>query len=209
VQRRRLFAFGLAGALALAGLGYFIVVVRYPSDRTPEGAYLRIAKAVNQGRPRDVFPYVETAAQHAAYTIRDYRRDARARVLSAYPEPDRTRLASQYEAEAGMPDGSDLFALYADRRGWVGTLRRDLSGISKVDAEGERATVETARGTRYAFRRRENGIWGLTLFTAALVAEAEKAARDFAIIDKAAGDYEHARSPRDEAARQPTRGVAP
>lgn len=190
---RRIFAFGLVAVLALAGLGYVVLVVRYPSDRTAEGAYLRIAKAVNQGRPRDFFPYVETAAQHAAYTVRDYRRDARRRVLSAFPEPERSRLAAQYQAEAEAPDGADLFVLIAERRGWVGALRRDLSGIARVDTEGERATVETARGTRYAFRRRENGIWGLTQFTAALVAEAENAARDLAIVEQAAGDYERAR----------------
>jgi len=47
-----------------------------------------------------------------------------------------------------------------------------------VDTQGERASVVTARGTRYAFRRRENGMWGLTLFTADLVAESERASRD-------------------------------
>jgi hypothetical protein len=183
----------LVAAIVL-GLGaYLAAVFRYPSDRTPEGAYLRIAKAVNQGRPRDFFAYVETAAQHAAYTIRDYRRQARERVLATYPEPERTRLATEYEVEAAAPDGADLFALHAERKGFLGQLRRDLSGIAKVEVQGERATIETARGTRYAFRKRENGIWGLTLFTAVLVADAEKAARDFAIIDAAARDYERAR----------------
>ena len=36
--------------------------------------------------------------------------------------------------------------------------------------------------------------WGLTLFTATLVAEAEKAARDFALIQRSAADYERARN---------------
>ncbi len=71
-------------------------------------------------------------------------------------------------------------------------LRKDMSGVAKIDVQGERATVQTAHGTRYPFRRRDNGIWGLTLFTATLSAEAEKAARDLALIDKAASDYEHA-----------------
>jgi len=52
--------------------------------------------------------------------------------------------------------------------------------------------VQTAHGTRYPFRRRDNGIWGLTMFTATLDTEAEKAARDSALIEKAASDYEHA-----------------
>jgi hypothetical protein len=74
-------------------------------------------------------------------------------------------------------------------------LRRDLSGVAKVERRGERATVETARGTRYPFRvRPENGIWGLTLFTAELATEAERAARDHRMIEKAAADYERARA---------------
>ena len=63
----------------------------------------------------------------------------------------------------------------------------------RVEVNGERATVETARGTRYAFRRRENGIWGLATFTAELVAEAERAARDWDVVQRAATDYERAK----------------
>jgi hypothetical protein len=180
--------------VGVALLGYGALSLRYPSDKTPAGAYLRVAKSVNQGRPQDFFPYLETAAQHASYTIRDYRRKARQRVLAAYPEPERSRLAQEYQSAAEAPDGSDLFALFAEEHGFVTLLRHDLSGIAKVEVTGERATVETVRGTRYAFRRRENGIWGLTRFTPALLAEAEKAARDYAIIDQAAGDYERARA---------------
>jgi len=184
----------LLGALGAATVVALIVLLAtYPSDRTPEGAYYRVMIAVNNGRPRDFFAYIETPAQHAAYTIGDYRKRARERVLAAYPEPERSTLSKAYEAEASAPDGSDVFALYAQRRGWVNRLRKDLSGVRKVEIQGDRATVETARGTRYPFRRRENGIWGLTLFTAELSAEADRAARDFAVIEKAAADYERAR----------------
>jgi hypothetical protein len=178
------------GALAVGRLAY--AYLAFPSDRTPEGAYLRVAIAVNRGRAEDFFAYLETRAQHAAYTIRDYRRRARERVLAAYPEPERSRLAEEYAAEANAPDGADVFALYARRLGWMARLRRDLSGIKKVEVSGDRATVETAHGTRYPFRRRENGIWGLTLFTPTLDAEAERASRDFSVIDKAAADFTRA-----------------
>jgi hypothetical protein len=190
-RRRRLM-------LALMGVGVVVAgrvayaYLSFPSDRTPEGAYLRVAIAVNRGRPEDFFAYTETRAQHAAYTIRDFRRKARERVLASYPEPERGRLAQEYAAEANAPDGADIFALYAKRHGWVARLRRDLSGVKKIETSGDRATVETAHGTRYPFRRRENGIWGLTLFTPVLDAEAERAARDFSVIDKAAADYARA-----------------
>jgi hypothetical protein len=81
----------------------------------------------------------------------------------------------------------------ARERGFLARLRRDLSGAVRVDVEGERASVVTARGTRYAFRRRENGIWGMTLFTAELSAEAERAARDLSVVTAAADDYDRAK----------------
>lgn len=164
----------------------------FPSDRTPEGAYLRVTIAVNRGRAQDFFAYTETRAQHACYTIRDYRKKTRERVLQSFPEPERSRLAAEYEAEAAAPDGADVLAIYAKQNGWMNRLRKDMSGIARVERQGERATVLTVHGTRYPFRRRENGIWGLTLFTAKLSAEAERAARDFELIEKAAADYEHA-----------------
>ena len=178
----------------LGVLGFFAWGrLTYPSDRTPEGAYLRVMIAVNRGQPEEFFAYLETPAQHACYTIRDYRRRSRARVLAAYPEPERTRWIAELGPLADARDGSDVFAHYARRRGWIARLRRDLSGVARVEQHGARATVETARGTRYPFRvRPENGIWGLTLFTAELVGEAERAARDYQMIDKAAADYERA-----------------
>ena len=196
---RRKLAWSLLGGLA--GLGVLSVVgahVLFPSDRTPEGAYYRVAIAVNRGKPAQFFAYLETPAEHACYTIRDYRRRARERVLAAYPEPERSELGREHVEEATAADGADVFALYARRLCFVDRLRKDLSGVAHVEQHGERATVETARGTRYPFRRRpENGIWGLTLFTAVLEAEAERAARDYALIDKAAKDYERARAAGD------------
>ncbi|MET0792395.1 MAG: hypothetical protein ABW061_12810 [Polyangiaceae bacterium] len=179
----------LGGVLLLA---FIWAHVSFPSDRTPKGAYLRVVIAVNRGRAQDFFAYTETRAQHACYTIRDYRKKTRDRVLASFPEPERTRLASQYAEEAAAPDGADVLAIYAKQNGWMNRLRKDMSGIAQVDEQGERATVQTVHGTRYPFRRRDNGIWGLTLFTATLSAEAEKAARDLALIEKAASDYEHA-----------------
>src|SRR5450432_1864841 len=189
---RRILGIGascIAGALLLA---FAWARIFFPSDHTPQGAYLRVVIAVNRGRAEDFFAYTETRAQHACYTIRDYRKKTRDRVLASFPEPERSKLAASYTEEAAAPDGADEFVIYARRNGWMNRLRRDLSGISKIDIQGERATIETARGTRYAFRRRENGIWGLTMFTAELMAESEKAARDLEMVKRAADDYERA-----------------
>jgi hypothetical protein len=188
-RRRRFVLAGVGAALATAlGVGLY-AWLRFPPDTTPEGAYLRIAYNLSHGDVRGVFPYLEEAAQHAAFTIRDYRKQASDLVRAHFPEPDRQRLLDEYRAHAEAPDGSDVWVDLAASRGFTNRLRRDLSGIASVESEGERATVVTARGTRYPFRRRPNGMWGLTLFTAELVALAERAARDFEVVKKAAEDY--------------------
>jgi len=190
-MRKKAFAIALAVALVPVVL-FFILRRPFPSDHTPEGAYLRIARDVGKDRPQDFFAYLEEEAQWACYTIRDTRAKTVARIVKSYPEPQRSQLLVQYKRFAEAPDGSDVFAIYYHEREWSKRLRRDLSGVAKVDIEGERASVVTARGTRWPFRIRKNGIWGLTIFTAELVAEAEKATRDLAVVDAAADDFDRA-----------------
>jgi hypothetical protein len=185
-------------ALVLVGVALFVASgavmhLAFPSDQTPAGAYVRIAKNIDEGRTREAFAYLETEAQWAAYSIHDARAKASERVASSYPEPERSRLLAEYAPLASASDGADVFALLAAQRGWVARLRKDLSGVATVDVEGERATVVTTRGTRYPFRRRDNGIWGLTLFTAELLADSERAARDLAVVNAAADDYDRAK----------------
>lgn len=193
-MRRKALAIALAVALVPVILGA-ILYRPFPSDRTPEGAYVRIARDVGRDRPRDFFAYLEEEAQWACFTIRDMRAKAVARIMKSYPEPQRTQLLVQYKRFAEAADGSDVFALLYEERGWSKRLRRDMSGAAKVDVEGERASVVTARGTRWPFRKRPNGIWGLTVFTAELVAESEKATRDLAVVEAAADDYDRAAKP--------------
>ncbi|MFO0762609.1 MAG: hypothetical protein U0359_39585 [Byssovorax sp.] len=188
--RRRLLVAALGAALLAAGYLVWGRAAAFPPETTPQGAYLRVVLSISQGDPRDCFAYLEDEAQHAAYTIRDYRKKAFDRVSQAYPEPERTRLMDAYKVQASAPDGADIWAEMAQRKGWINRLRKDLSGALKVEVTGERATIETARGTRYAFRKRQNGIWGLSIFTAELLAEAERAARDAEVVEKAAADYE-------------------
>ncbi|MFS8065583.1 MAG: hypothetical protein ACMG6S_04345 [Byssovorax sp.] len=229
---------GAAAALALAGVVGRRRLTRFPPDTTPEGCYLRIVVAIIEGRARDAFPYLDEPARHAAYSIRDYRKRASGLVAAQYPEPERTRLIDAYRVFAEAPDGADVWNEMAHERGWITRLRRDLSGIARIETSGgnaptsknamprgsasgealavrgmggpdelrsaggegasplpgpTRVTIETARGTRYSFRRRDNGIWGLSLFTADLVAESERAARDAEVVEQAAADYARSR----------------
>jgi hypothetical protein len=187
----RAFLFG-ASAILVPIILFLALKRPFPSDRTPEGAYLRIAQAVGHDDPKGCFPYLETEAQWANYTLRDMRRKASAFVAASYPEPQRTAVLAEYKQFAEAPDGSDVFVMLYRERRWSHRLRKDLSGVARVelDEAGERATVVTVRGTRWPFRKRENGIWGITIFTAEIVAEAEKASRDEDVVESAAADYD-------------------
>lgn len=186
--------------LALGGVAAVVVGIpvgwtaytglRFPSDRTPEGAYLRVALALGKRKLQDCFPYLETASQHALFTILDYRKRSLALVRKSFVDPEKARWIEAWQAEGDAADPPGLWEVLASRNGWDAQLRRDLSGVGRVEIAGERATVETVRGTRYAFRKAENGIWGMTLFTAELVAHKERAARDFAVTERAAQDYD-------------------
>lgn len=196
MSRRRRTLLAVAAAVTLAcGIAFALVYRPFPSDRTPEGAYMRIARGVASDDPRGFFAYLETEAQWSCYTMRDMRSAARDRVLASYPEPLRSELSSTLAPFADAPDGSDVFAHVYRARQWDRRLRKDLSGVASVeiDESGERASVVTVQGTRWPFRKRDNGIWGLTVFTAELVAEADKALRDRAAIDVTADDYDRLR----------------
>lgn len=179
--------------LALPVVFFVYGWVTFPSDHTPEGAYLRIVKSVNQGKPADFFAYTEEAAQHACFTIGEYRRQSLELAKPHFPPEKFAELEAEYGAMAQAEAGPGVFALMVEREGWLTQLRNDVSGIAGVVLQGPRATIETAKGTRYSMRRRPNGIWGLTAFTPALVEEAEHAARDLEIIEKAAADFARVR----------------
>jgi hypothetical protein len=181
---------GAVGATLSATSILWMRRYRFPTDRTPEGCYLRIAIAFGQSKLRDCFPYLETEAQHALYTILEFRKKALSRIRTAFEEPEKSRWDAAYRSEGDAAEPADVWVTIATARGWDTRIRRDLSGIAKVETVGDRATVETVHGTRYPFRRAENGIWGLTLFTGDLVVHKERAARDYAVIERAAQDYE-------------------
>jgi len=195
LSRRKFMALG-GGSVAAIAAGFLIIHRPYPPDTKPEGAYMRIAKSVTQDEPKSFFAYLETEAQWACYTLRDMRKKSRDLVRASYPEPQKTELADAYTPFADAPDGSDVFAYVYRTRNWARRLRKDLSGVDHVDMEGERASVITVGGTRWPFRRRDNGIWGITIFTAELLADAEKATRDLSVVEAAAKNYNRVKSGR-------------
>ena len=172
----------------------------FPAVDTPEGAYARVVVAISEGNPRDIFAYLEDEAQWAAHTIQKEHATSLARARASYPRDELTKLEAEVGADARAADGVDVFLRIARARGFIGRLRRDLSGVARVERDGDRATIVTARGSRYAMRKRTVGIYGLTMFTAELADLAEKATRDRVRIESAAHDFSAAEGVSDAAA---------
>src|SRR5207248_11651276 len=123
----------LAALAVVAFVAYQALKRPFPSDRTPEGAYMRIARAIAEDRPEDAFAYLETDSEWACYTIRDLRKKAVDRARASFPAGERDAFVAEHGAEADAKDGADVFALFARRRKWVARLRRDLSGVARVE----------------------------------------------------------------------------
>src|SRR5580658_9480400 len=98
---------GVAVALGLAQVGWARFTSRFPPDSSPEGAYLRIAVAISEGRPRAGFAYL------------DYRKKASDRIAVAYPEPERGRLLEAYRVAATAEDGADVWLAMAEEHHWI------------------------------------------------------------------------------------------
>ncbi len=185
--RRRLLA-GVGGFVVVAGLAALALRRPFPSDHTPEGAWLRIALAIHKQRLEDAFAYLETEAQWASFSIG--KSHAKALSLAAsFPVDEQAAIRERYTRFGSHPDGPEVFAAFGKDHHFETRLKKDLSGVGHVEIDGERATVVTARGTRHPFRRRENGIWGLTIFTGELLAESRRAARDLEALEKSAADF--------------------
>lgn len=180
--------------LAAAALFAAVYVRRYPADTTPEGAYLRLAKHLELGQPELAFSYLEVDARDAVYAMARARTDALAQVRATFPPGEALAFAESYAALATGDDGPRAFARYAEPRGWIRRLAKDVSPIDHVEREGDRATVVTRKGTRYPFHRDRDGRYGLTSFTAEIVARANQAIRDREVVARAAADYERRRS---------------
>ena len=180
------------GALVIVAVAIGVLFHQpFPPDHTPEGAYARIAKAVSEQRPGDIFPYLEQDAQDAAFSIRDMRRATCEAIEHGYPQGvERESLLAEYRPQADAASAIDELLVLDQQHHFLARVRKDLSGVAHVEVSGERATVVTAHGTRYSFRRRPNGVWGLTMFSAEMLADSERAARDLASVRAAAADYE-------------------
>ncbi|MCU0684821.1 MAG: hypothetical protein MUF34_21685 [Polyangiaceae bacterium] len=144
---RRVYVISL-GLLLLVGapIGYTRWLGRaFPADTTVEGAYLRVVLAVDNEKLGDAFAYLETEAQWACHTTFDYHKKIVDLIAAAYPEPERAAALARYHEAPLSADAPAFFAKLARSRGWEARLRRDLSGVARVEEQGERATLETAR----------------------------------------------------------------
>ena len=112
LSRRAWIVVAALGTLVAAPMTYLRLIGRnFPSDRTPEGAYLRIVLAIRDDHPEQAFAYLETEAQWAAISTLDYRKRAAARVRETYPEAEAKELLATLLPIADAADGPAVLAI--------------------------------------------------------------------------------------------------
>ena len=199
-----------AAVFAAIWVGTYAIGHRpFPAETTPEGAYARVALSVEERRYKDIFPYLETEAQWAAYTIRDTRKKACRTVRASYVAGERERLLAEWreDAEARSTERT-FFAIVARQR--VGGGWRVSSETSPVARRASTSKESVRHGRHRAGHpvpvstTRTMGSGGLTMFTAVeLQADAERASRDLEeVVQRAADDYDARRGPLRAAGRR-------
>ncbi len=182
--------FALAFCLVIA-LGTALVTHRpFPPDATPEGAYARIALALSNGRPKDAFAYLETDAQWAGYL--DPRRSETGRRAREGKLPgDRTGSVARGVAQRGGRAGRRRCVRSSGQTPWVDRAARE--GLVGRDSDGNtgrpRDHRNRAKHALLVSPTRQRHL-GADPFTAELQAEAERAARDLDVVERAADDYD-------------------
>ncbi len=147
-KRQRLFWIGGAAVVAalLAAAWMSWVHASYPSDREPRGAYVRIVESVTRNRPEDFFAYLEDAAQHACFTIRDYRKAALGRVRASFPGERAARVRAALRSDRGCSRRSRGIGLLCAKAKAGSQARSRLARAAAVEIQGERAARRHGAG---------------------------------------------------------------
>ena len=153
----------------------------FPPDTQPDGATCASRTTISRARrARSLLP--EDAAQHATFTIRDFRAKAAAR-RDALPEPERSKLMASYHEIASAPDGPSVSDPGARAR-LDRAAAQDLSESLRSDRGRARDGRHRARDPLLLSPARQRHL-GLTMFTAELLVEADAPARDFDVVLRA------------------------
>jgi hypothetical protein len=166
-----------------------------PKAKTPEEAYRRFAKAINDGSGAELFDALDQPTRWAWMSVQKWQREAYDIVISNYPQgPARERELHRFEKGATAGSARDFFTSEVGQ-----SLLPSLAPLVvvanpsfEVEPPGDLAEAVLPQGGRVRFARGSNGGWGF----AGLAPHAEdrkaRAYHDLEVVRASAADYERA-----------------
>ncbi len=165
-----------------------------PTARTLEGAFQRVAAAIDAGDAKRLYWDLELETRWSLMTIHRSQRRIRSLVETDYPAEERSRAVGRWRTGAEAPDAGALFAELCAARDCLRPLREKIGAIDRVERMPEGGVVHTIPGGEYRFKKGQDGRFGLVGFGDELSSLERDVSRDLAVIERAAAEYRRARA---------------
>lgn len=181
-------------ALASAAVASGCADAPAPTARTVEGAFERVAAAIDAGDARRLYWDLELETRWSLMTIHRSQRRIRGLVETDYPAEERSRAVGRWRTGADAADPGALFAELCAARDCLRPLREKIGAIERVERTADGAIVHTIPGGEYRFKKGQDGRFGLVGFREELATFERDVSRDLAVIERAAAEYRRARA---------------
>lgn len=163
-----------------------------PTARTLEGAFERVAAAIDAGDAKRLYWDLELETRWSLMTIHRSQARIRRLVETDYPADERARAVGRWRTGADARDPGELFAALCAARHCLDPLREKIGAIERVERTPDGGVVHTIPGGEYRFKKGQDGRFGLEGFRDELAAFERDVSRDLAVIERTAEQYRRA-----------------
>lgn len=160
-----------------------------PSATTLEGAFERVASAVDAQDARRLYWDLDLEARHSLMSIHRDQIAIRERV-ARYPAAERSRARGAWSVGAEAKNPGELFEELCRRDRCLSRLREKLGGIESIERSPEGGVIRTTRGGLYSFRKGADGRFGLLGFGEQFQNLKREVARDRAMVERTSAQYQ-------------------
>ena len=168
-----------------------------PTARTLEGAFERVAAAIDAGDAKRLYWDLELEARWSLMSIHRNQKQIRSLVDRDYPREERARAEGHWKVGADAKDPGELFAVLCARRDCLAPLRAKIGAVERIERTATGGVVHTIPGGEYRFLKGKDGRFGLVGFGDELAALSREVSRDMRVILRTAEHYRRARGDAD------------
>jgi hypothetical protein len=165
-----------------------------PTARTLEGAFERVAGAIDAGDAKRLYWDLELETRWSLMTIHRSQKRILKLVESEYPAEERSRTVGRWRTGSDAADAGTLFAELCAARDCLAPLRAKIGAVQRIERTEDGGVVHTIPGGAYRFKKGRDGRFGLLGFRDQLATLERDVSRDLAVIERTAAEYRRART---------------